>query len=380
MQDFTARSLVRTWEDWPSQLRGWFGYRDEDDEPEPPQRRFSDGERRLLALVLLGCAVIVGWWWWDRGPEVKVVAVRTGNAAEVVYATGIVEPVNWAKVTAPVRKRIVDICKCEGQAVKKGDVLVRLDDDEEQAILAEYESRLQRYREDASRLETLVKRNSVSRVTLDDKLTQVRESEARVTMQKDRIADLALKAPLDGIVMRRTGEIGEIAGIGENDTLLWVGEPKPLKIIAEVNEDDIMKVAPGQKVLLRHEGHTGSPLPATVERITPKGDPETKTFRVHLLLPDDTPLKVGMSVEANIVVAEASDALIVAAEAVSGGHVLKVQEGTVAKIPVDVTIRGTDRMAVRGALAPGDLVVSPAVADLEDGAHVRPVRADEEAR
>jgi ferric-dicitrate binding protein FerR (iron transport regulator) len=93
MQDFTARSLVRTWEDWPSQLRGWFGYRDEEDEPEPPQRRFSGGERRLLALVLLGCAVIVGWWWWDRGPEVKVVAVRTGNAAEVVYATGIVEQV-----------------------------------------------------------------------------------------------------------------------------------------------------------------------------------------------------------------------------------------------------------------------------------------------
>lgn len=380
MHDFTARSWVKTWEDWPSHLRGWFGYRDEDEEPEPPQRRLPHGERRLLALVTLGCAVIVGWWWWDRGPEVKVVAVRTGTAAEVVYATGTVEPVNWAKVTAPARKRIVDICRCEGQAVKKGDVLVRLDDDEEQAVLAEFESRLQRYREDASRLETLVKRNSVSRVTLDDKLTQVREAEARVAMQKDRISDLALKAPLDGIVMRRIGEIGEIAGIGEKDTLLWVGEPSPLKIIAEVNEDDILKVEPGQKVLLRHEGHTGAPLPATVERITPKGDPETKTFLVHLLLPEDTPLKVGMSVEANIVVAEANDALIVPVESVIAGHILKVADGTVARIPVEITIRGTDRLAVKGALAAGDLVISPALAHLDDGAHVRPVRADEEAR
>ncbi|MGE5267620.1 MAG: efflux RND transporter periplasmic adaptor subunit, partial [Deltaproteobacteria bacterium] len=156
--------------------------------------------------------------------------------------------------------------------------------------------------------------------------------------------------------------------------------PKPLKIIAEVNEDDILKVTPGQKVLLRHEGHTGAPLPATVERITPKGDPETKTFRVHLLLPDDTPLKVGMSVEANIVVAEANDALIVPSEAVSGGHVLKLQDGTVTRVPVEVTIRGTDRMAVKGALAAGDLVISPVIATLEDGARVRPVRADEEAR
>jgi RND family efflux transporter MFP subunit len=380
MQDFTARSLVKTWEDWPSHLRGWFGDREDEDEPEPARSRRPDAERRLLALVATGFAIIFGWWWWDRGPEVKVVAVRTGNAAEVVYATGTVEPVNWAKVTAPVRKRIVDICRCEGQAVKKGDVLVRLDDDEEQAVLAELESRLQRYREDASRLETLVKRNSASRVTLDDKLTQVREAEARVAMQKDRISDLALKSPLDGIVMRRIGEIGETAGIGENDTLLWVGEPTPLKIIAEVNEDDILKVVPGQKVLLRHEGHAGSPLPATVERITPKGDPETKTFRVHLLLPEDTPLKVGMSVEANIVVAEASDALIVPAEAVSNGHVFKVRDGTAERVPVEIAIRGTDRWAVKGPLAVGDLVISPPPVGIEDGANVRPVRGDVEAR
>ncbi len=94
-------------------------------------------------------------------------------------------------------------------------MLVRLDDDEEQAVLSEFESRLSRYKEDAARLETLVKRNSVSRVTLDDKLTQVREYEARVATQKDRISDLALKSPLDGIVLRRIGEIGEIAGIGD---------------------------------------------------------------------------------------------------------------------------------------------------------------------
>jgi membrane fusion protein, multidrug efflux system len=378
MQDMTAKSWTKTWEDWPGHVRGLFGPRSDDEEVEPPQEQLPRAERRLLGLVALGFAVILAWWWWDRGPEVKVVAVNIGNAAEVVYATGIVEPVNWAKVTAPSRKRIVEICKCEGEPVKKGQVLVRLDDEEERAVLSEYETRLARYKEDAARLETLVKRNSVSRVTLDDKLTQVREYEARVAMQKDRISDLALTSPLDGIVMRRIGEVGEIAGVGERDTLLWVGEPSPLKIIAEVNEDDILKVAPGQKVLLRHEGHQGAPLPATVERITPKGDPETKTFRVHLLLPEDTPLKVGMSVEANIVVAEATDALIVPAEAVSNGHVLKVENGAVKAVPVEIAVRGTDRLALRGALAAGDLVVSPAPADLKDGASVRPVRADQE--
>ncbi len=352
MQDTVARSWTKAWEDWPGTLRGWFGHGGEDDDDGAPNGRLPHAERRLLALVAIGFALIAGWWWWDRGPTVKVVAIATGDAAEVVYATGIVEPVNWAKVTAPARKRIIDICKCEGQPVKKGEVVVRLDDDEEQAVLREFESRLNRLKEDAGRLETLVKRNSVSRVTLDDKLTEVREYEARVAMQKDRISDLALKSPLDGIVMRRIGEIGEIAGIGERDTLLWVGEPSPLKIIAEVNEDDILKVSAGQRVLLRHEGHTGTPLPATVDRVTPKGDPETKTFRVHLALPPDTPLKVGMSVEANIVVAEAKGALVVPAEAVTDGHVLKVEDDAVRRIPVEIGIRGTDRVEVKGSSRP----------------------------
>ena len=58
-----------------------------------------------------------------------------------------------------------------------------------------------------------------------------------------------------------------------------------------------------------------APLPATVDRITPKGDPESKTFRVHLNLPDDTPLKVGMSVEANIIIREKKGVMLAPAEA-----------------------------------------------------------------
>ncbi len=330
---------------------------------------------RLLALVAFVLAVLTGWWWLERGPDVKVVAVRSGDAAEVVYATGIVEPVYWAKVTSLQRKRIVDICKCEGEAVAKGDVLVRLDDEQERATLTELESRLTRLKEDAARLEGLVKRSIASRVSLDDKMTEVAEHEARVLFQKNRVSELELKAPLDGVVLRRTGEVGEIAGIGATDTLLWVGQPKPLKIIADVNEDDILKVAPGQPVLLRHEGQVGAPLKATVERITPKGDPETKTFRVHLLLPEDSPLKIGMSVEANIVVREAKNALLVPAEALTDGSIWKVQDGRLSRVAVETGIRGTSEVEIRGDVAAGDLVVSPVVAGLSDGGTVRAVPA-----
>lgn len=85
-----------------------------------------------LLLLFLVAAISI-WWLFARGAEVAVVTARRGDAVEVVYATGVVEPLNWAKVTALHRKRIVEICKCEGQPVSKGDVLARLDDVEERA-------------------------------------------------------------------------------------------------------------------------------------------------------------------------------------------------------------------------------------------------------
>lgn len=329
----------------------------------PPWARFA-----VPALVAAIAAAL--WFFAGSGPTVTVARVTKGNAAEVVYATGVVEPVLWAKVTALSRKRITDICKCEGQTVKKGDILARLDDIEEKSALAEFEARLKRIESDAERIAKLVERNITSRTTLEEKLTQIEEQKARIAAQQDRIADLTLKAPIDGIVLRRDGEVGEIAGIAAGDTLLWVGQPKPLRIVAEVNEDDILKVTHGQKVLLRHEGHVGTPLAASVDRITPKGDPQTKTFRVYLDLPDDTPLKIGMSVEANIVINEIVDGLIIPTEALGDHGVLRVRASRAILTPVEVGIRGTSSVEIRSGLEQGDRVVTPFDGKIRSGSSV----------
>ena len=75
---------------------------------------------------------------------------------------------------------LVELCKCEGQTVKAGEVLARLDDGEERALLTELQARLSRLRADSERIRKLVERNVTSRLTYDEKLTQIREYEARV--------------------------------------------------------------------------------------------------------------------------------------------------------------------------------------------------------
>ena len=87
---------------------------------------------RVIAFGVLVVAAIAvaAWWRLSNLPVVTSVAASRGTAAEIVYATGGVEPVRWAKVASVIRDRIIDICYCEGKTVSKGDLLVRLDDRE----------------------------------------------------------------------------------------------------------------------------------------------------------------------------------------------------------------------------------------------------------
>lgn len=329
--------------------------------------------RKFFTLFLIVAAAGGALAWWRMAPHetVATVAVKRGSVAEVVYATGVVEPKRWAKVVSIYRKRIAELCPCEGKEVKKGDVLARLDDVEERAVLAELEARRERLRLDAARIKGLVERQSATQTSLDQTVTQLREYEARIVAQKERIDDLVLRAPMDGMVLRRDGEIGEIAGTGVNDVLFWIGQAKPLRIVADVNEEDIPGVRPGQKVLLRSEGFKDAPLPASVDEITPKGDPTTKTFRVYLALPDDTPLRVGMSVEANIVTRERAGVLLLPGEAIVNGAVFVIAGDRLARREVGIGLRGTRMVEIVSGVAEGEAVASPVRTNWSEGLRVR---------
>ena len=96
--------------------------------------------RLLIPLVLL-LAAAAAFWHFGRPQEVALVSLKHGEAAEIVYATGIVEPRTWAKVTPLLRERIVELCNCEGEAVERGAVLARLDSRQPEATLAELRAR-----------------------------------------------------------------------------------------------------------------------------------------------------------------------------------------------------------------------------------------------
>jgi multidrug efflux pump subunit AcrA (membrane-fusion protein) len=144
-----------------------------------------------------------------------------------------------------------------------------------------------------------------------------------------------------------------------------------MQVVAEVNEEEINRIVVGQKAFLRSEAFPGQALRASVSQITPKGDPTRKTFRIYLLLPPDTALRIGMSVEANIIFREKASALVVPAEAVAGDTVQVVVNDRIERVPVTVGIRGSRNVEIIGDVSRGMAVLSPARLDLADGTKVR---------
>jgi RND family efflux transporter MFP subunit len=337
--------------------------------------RLVETVRRTKPLYLVAAAIAIAaaiWGWRAvRGPEVTVVLPARGTAVEIVYATGAVEPVRWAKVASVIRDRIVEICDCEGKAVKKDEVLARLDDKEQRALLEELRAREEFAKKELSRQADLVGRGVATPQAHEKVSMELRTVQALILAQLEKIDDRTITAPIDGVVLRRDGEVGEIAEAGQ--ILFRIGVLKPLQVVAEVNEEDIARVAVGQIALLRTDAFPGKRIEATVREVTPMGDPVAKTYRIKATLPDDTPLKPGMSLEANIITREKPGALLVPADAVQGTSVFVVEGSRLKKRAIEVGIRGTRAVEVLSGVGENERVASPAITGLADGRRVRAV-------
>src|ERR1700760_4796970 len=327
---------------------------------------------RFLGIAILAIAAGGGYYAYTNYFHAQTVTTSLATLApvsEAIYGTGTVEPARWAKVVPLQRRRLVDLCTCEGQTVKAGQVLGRQDDAEERSALNELQISSQQAQRDLDRAQKDRTKNDDTQKEYEQRWTQAEEYKSRIAAQQVKIDALVLRAPLDGMVLRRDGEVGEV--VGPTDVLFWVGPPLPVQVVAEVNEEEINHITVGQKAFLRSDAFPGQALRANVSQITPKGDPTRKTFRIYLLLPNDTPLRIGMSVEANIIVREKPAAILVPAEAVGGDMVQIVDEGRIARVPVKVGIRGSRNVEVIGDVAKGTAVLSPIRPDLAEGTRVR---------
>lgn len=331
---------------------------------------------RIYLYVLFIVIAAGGYILWIQGQDTifQTAPVARGPAVEAIYATAVVEPEQWAEI-APVKTgRFLEILVQEGDDVQKGQLLARLDDQDLNAQLDEAKAAQTYHEKDLARVEKLIRTGSVSEDALDERTMQVRRYKAQVRTLEEQINQLALKAPQDGTVLWRDVEPGEVKEAGK--PVFWVGKPRPLRLEAEVDEEDIPKVMSPQKVLITADAFPGQVLEGKVSHISPKGDPVNKSYRVYMSLPDDTKLMIGMTVETNTIIQQKDDALLAPVEALTNGMAMWVareENGrTIArKISVQTGVIGKEHVEILSGLREGERVILPPFNTLSDGAKIR---------
>lgn len=334
----------------------------------PPEASRFPRWKVLGALLLVAAAAALAWWYM-RGPAITLAKVTRGAAAEIVYATGSVEPETWSRLTPLVRGRLVERCRCEGKEVKAGERLARLDDREAQATLRDLRALESFALQESERQTQLFARGATTAQSQQKAESELARIKAQISAQVERLRYYELLAPMDGTVLREDGEVGDMV---EPGTILYrIGLERPLWVVAEVNEEDLPRIEVGQKALLRTDAFAGRMLTGFVKQITPAGDPVAKTFRVRIGLPDDTPLHIGMSVEANVVTREKTDTLLVPSNAVIDDGLLVFKDGQLSFRKVQTGIKGTNRVEILSGAEEGELVASPATTNIRNRTRVR---------
>jgi RND family efflux transporter MFP subunit len=332
-------------------------------------------KRLPLVLLLLALAGAAGAFAWQRlrPPEVALVAPTRGPAVEAVYATGLVEPSLEIRIAPRTAGRIVELLVDEGDTVRTGQLLARLEDADLRASVAELQSRVDYARAQYQRNTELRRSALISQDALDRARTDLAAAEATLRRAREQLGFMRLVAPAAGRLIRRDGEIGEYVPV--NQVLFYMAGPAPLRITADVDEEDVPRVQRGQRVLIRVDAFPDKVFEGTVGEITPRGDPVARAYRVRIALVGDPPLQIGMSAETNIVIAQRDDALLLPAASVVDGHVWMVHAGRAVRRAVTVGVRAPDKVEIRGGLADSDRVIAEPPEGLEEGGRVAVKRA-----
>lgn len=237
------------------------------------------------------------------GPLPSAVATRR-EADEVFAWPGTVSAKTVTQIAAKLPGRIVDIAVRSGDRVQSGQIVARLDASEIQArigqaraALAAAEAQAGQTRADAQRFQNLYGKEAATRQDLDAATAAARSGEARVSQAREalreaesHLGETVLRAPFDGVVLRRDLEPGDMALPG--GAVLTVQQSRQLRIESAIPAHCAGLVKLGDRLRAR-VANPERDLPAVVDEIQPAADPRTRTVLVKARLPESADVVPG---------------------------------------------------------------------------------------
>ena len=275
-------------------------------------------------------------------PSPKDVTCTVGQASletvpQYVMATGSLEADKSVMVSTRMMGWVKKIHVTEGQAVKKGDPLLSIDDSDlrakkSQALagIAAAEAVLANAQKMADRFTRLYEEKSVSKAQLDDVLTGRDQAAAGVKMAKAGLSEvnvhltyLDITASCDGVVARKMIEEGDMANPGM--PLLILEQTGKIKVVGHLGEKDVSAVKAGDYVLVSVSSLPGADYEVALDRVIATANPGSRTYDVEATLDNtDGRLRSGMFARMSVPVSSRSAVLVPAAAIIRRGQLTGV--------------------------------------------------------
>jgi RND family efflux transporter MFP subunit len=238
--------------------------------------------RRRFALAIATLAVLLLAFGVGRillqHAMVTLAEPSRGPAIDAVYATGVVEPIDYARFGATVPGRVAELLVDEGDEVRKGEVVARLDDRQPRARLQDARARLIMAESEIARDQTLMSRGVLAVQTLERAQQERDQAAAAVDLFARQLEDYTVLSPLAGTVMKRNVELAET--VPANAVMFEISSTVRKRIAADVDERDIAGVALGAALAAHADGFPDEAFEAKVTNIRRQGDASSRTFRV----------------------------------------------------------------------------------------------------
>ena len=354
--------------------------------------------RQILAVALAATLVACK----PGGPDTKNAApppllvspedvhvIRNNALASGPPITGTIQPERRADVRAEVSATVLQVLKENGDAVKRGDLLVRLDDTSIRDALASAEAThrsaaqaLEQASRQLERVKTLRASGMASAQALDDAevrrngaQSDLEAAKARAVLARQHLDRTAVRAPFDGVVSERKVSAGDTAAPGKE--LLKVIDPTSMRFEGLVSADHIGSVQAGQPVTFRVNGYDNVDFKGKVRRINPAANPTTRQVEVRVdFAAGEQPKLAGLYAEGRVET-ESSASLTIPATAIvrdgDSASAWRIQDNKVKKTVVALGDRDprTGEYVVKSGLAEGDKVIRYPSALLKDGQAVQ---------
>lgn len=308
-----------------------------------------------------------------RAVPVEVASVETMTVNEEVEALGTLAADESVIIASEIAGRVVALGFKEGERVKAGQDLVKLDTAILDAELKQALADLGLARDTNERLRALVQRGSGTQVALDESTARLASSEARVQLAKAKLAQSTIVAPFSGVVGLRSVGIGDYVSVGK--PLIVLTSIDPIKVDFRVPEIYLSRVKVGQPVQVRVDAVPDRIFTGQIFAIDPVVDVNGRAIRLRANIPNgDLALKPGLFARLSITVDQRENAMVIPEMAVVpdgvGKMIYVAENGKARRVAVELGKRLPGKVEVVAGLKPGMQIITAGQMRLRDGSTI----------